>query len=169
MTIPSLNIPIKPLFVCGHKCNHYNRGSTIWGIWGNEEGAGIIRDETWAAWTGWQSTSSKDQLSTDQLRVDLMRVDLHLVRVDLMTPSHCTVVKIPTKTDSPPFPSTSFLGFCFACCFTKRQCGGSLSTDFGWSLETVHTLYSHILLSASMYILIACSTLHLSTSLLGTL
>ena len=110
MTIPSLNIPIKPLFVCGHKCNHYNRGSTIWGIWSNE-GAGIIRDETWAAWTGWQSTSSKDQLSTDQLRVDLMRVDLDLVRVDLMTPSHCTVVKIPTKTDSPPFPSTSFLGF----------------------------------------------------------
>ena len=97
MTIPSLNIPIKPLFVCGHKCNHYNRGSTIWGIWGNEEGAGIIRDETWAAWTGWQNTSSKDQLSTDQLRVDLVRVDLDLVRVDLTTPSHCTVVKFPPR------------------------------------------------------------------------
>ena len=35
----------------------------FWGIWGNEEGAGINRDEIWEAWTRWQSSSSKEKIN----------------------------------------------------------------------------------------------------------
>ena len=155
VTIPSLKTPIKPQF--GHiSTTGVWLFKYFWGTWGNEEGAGIIRDETWAAWTGWQSTSSKDQLPPDQLRVDLVRVDL--VRVDLVTPSPCTIVKIPTKTDSPPFLSLVFA-------LLVVSLNGSVEGHFQLTLVEASrqcTYCTHTLLSACMYILIACSTLHLA-------
>ena len=80
------------------------------------------------------------------------------MRVDLVTPSPCTVVKIPTKTDSPPFLSLVFA-------LLVVSLNGSVEGHFQLTLVEASrqcTYCTHTLLSACMYILIACSTLHLA-------